>query len=114
MKTQEDIINKIEQVEDMDSLGIFTKTLRDALDKPYIEDSLISDIEGFLPNAIEQFQSKPASMASRANIDALQAYLWMLNDGSLEQIYQIGLDNYGEDTWVFVAEKFGVDIKIKK
>ena len=131
MRKQEEIAAYIERLrrEGDDFFGVMTVDVIRYLDydyaKPYLredvtreqwelnrreltDESVIKQIIEYMPFAWGKANDMRGISANRS-IDHMRAWLWLLNDGSLEKMEEIEYEHYGKERLIFVCEHVGID-----
>ena len=129
LKTEDEILQRIEDVEDDDPFGVMRGDLIEFLSyekaRPFLKEgvtakeweevrrpltraAVIEEIKNYMPFAWEKANDCRGLSASRS-IDHMKAYLWLLNDGSYEEMEKIEYEHYGKEKLIFVCEHCGLD-----
>ncbi len=131
MKTQEQILERIESLKGEELFGTTSGDLLDFLTfdlaKSQLKEGATEDqwkkqqkvndvatikkeITDYLPFAWEKANNCRGLSASRS-IDHFKAYLWLLDDGSFEKMEAIEYEHYGKEKLIFVSELVGFNWK---
>lgn len=76
--------------------------------RPLTVESITERVKDYMPFAWEKANNRRGLSAGRS-VDHFKAYLWLMNDGSLEEMEKIEYQHYGKEKLIYVAEKFGFD-----
>ena len=130
-RTIKEILDRIDAIKNDDFFGAQLSDLIDFLPfeqaKPFLKDDVTpeqwqglqstptSDVirkkaAEYLPFAWEKANGCRGLSAGRS-IDHMRAYLWMLNDGSLERMEEIEYEHYGKEQLIFASDHVGFDWK---
>ncbi len=131
MRTQEEIFNRIKEREDSDPFGFEVGEYIDFLDfehacsflKPEVAEgqwngirkeptteNILATMLKYMPFAWKKANNCRGISAERS-IMHYEAWLWLLNDGFLEQLNEIEYEHYGKEKLIAICEKYGWDWK---
>ena len=130
-RTQKEILARIKEIENDDFFGATREDLVEflaydnakkflndkatpqkwaKLQKPATRQVIIDSIANYMPFAWDKANACRGLSANRS-IDHMRAYLWMLDDGSLEKMEDITYEHYGKELLIFVCDHVGLDWK---
>lgn len=129
MRTQEEILNRIEDVRKNDFFGAETGDLIPFLTfenaKPFLkegitedqwnektptEESIKNEAKEYLPFAWEKANDMRGISANRS-IDHMRAYAWLLGDEILKEFDGIAYEHYGKEKLIYISDVVGFDWK---
>lgn len=131
MKTQQEIVGRILERSENDVLGFETKEYYDFLDyahaKPFLKPettegdwnrlsiypspgNLLVTMLEYMPFAWEKANDCRGISANRS-IGHYEAWLWLMDDGFLEQFNTIEYEHYGKEKLIAICEKYGWEWK---
>lgn len=87
-----------------------TKEQWDKNRKEPTAENVKAEIEEYMPFAWMKANDMRGLSANRS-IDHMKGFLWLLNDGSLEEMEKIEYEHYGKEKLEFVCEHLGLDWK---
>lgn len=126
MRTQDEIVARIEAVKADDIFGAQTSDLLVYLDferaRPYLKETATADawadamteltdervraeMAEYMPFAWSKVEDHRGLSASR-NIEHMRAFLWLLDDGTLEKMEAAPYENYGAPQLRLVCETY--------
>jgi hypothetical protein len=131
MRTQEEIVNRINERKDEDILGFEVGIYIEFLDfdsaQPFLKpdttkeqwsdvykepttEYILAKMLGYMSFAWEKANDCRGISANRT-IAHYDAWLWLLDDGFLEVINSIEYQHYGKEKLIAICEKYGWDWK---
>ena len=131
MRTPEEIVNRIDEISESDFFGAIRDDLVEFLpfeqvrgflkegvtqedwsksQKPITKEAIVSAIADYMPFAWKKANGC-RGISSNRSIDHMRAFLWLLNDGSLEKMEEIEYEHYGKEQLIFVCEHVDIDWK---
>lgn len=131
MRTQQDILNRIKEIEDDDFFGAIRSDLIQFLiyenaktflkegvtkeewshsRKDLTREGVIAEISKYMPFAWDKANNCRGLSAGRS-IDHMKAYLWLLEDTELLQYAEDNYTLYGKPILKKICEKYGIEWK---
>lgn len=129
MRTIQDILNRIKEVEDDDFFGAIRSDLVDFLPfneaKSFLKEDVTEDqwkpkelsreqvmkeIIDYLPFAWDKANNCRGLSAGRS-IDHMEAYAWLLGDKEFDGLGAIEYEHYGKEKLIYMSELAGFDWK---
>jgi len=129
MRTQEEILKRIKDVEDDDFFGATRNDLTDFLtfenakeflkegvkkkdwkQKKPTEEIIKHEIRDYLPFAWDK-ANNCRGLSANISIDHMKAYAWLLGDDVFEKLEEIEYKHYGKEKFIFMSELSGFNWK---
>ena len=131
MRSQQDILNRIEERKEEDLLGFEVKEYLDFLTfenaKPFLKpettkeqwdevyheptaENILKVMLSYMPFAWEKANNCRGISANRS-ISHYDAWLWLMDDGGFEVFDKIEYEHYGKEKLIVLCEKYGWDWK---
>lgn len=131
MRTQDEIVARIEEAKKTDIFGFEITEYIPFLDythakpflmdgtteeqytemyKPMIDENILAAMKSYMEFAWEKANNCRGISANRS-MAHYKAWLWLLNDGFLEQFERIEYEHYGKEKLIAICEKYGWDWK---
>lgn len=129
MRTTQEILERIKEVEKDDFFGAIRSDLMDFLpfaeakqflkggvtedqwnQKENTRDSIIKEIVDYLPFAWDKANNCRGLSAGRS-IDHMSAYAWLLGDEELRGLEEVEYEHYGKEKLEYMCKVAGVDPK---
>lgn len=132
MRTQDEIVNRINERTKEDILDFETGVYIPFLDfehaKPFLlkgitneqwvriyivnsKENILSEMLGYMPFAWEKANDCRGISANRS-ISHFEAWLWLMDDGFLDEFNAIEYEHYGKEKLKAICDKYGWDYKL--